>query len=83
MLQRYAEGERVVSAHEFFEEYDVQGLMLRRRHIELQFALIEYHMFRVLAGTTGFKLRAVYGDYDKSPFQEQTSPFIIAVMERD
>lgn len=82
LQQKYVEGERVVSAHEFFEEYDAHWAIQRRRQVALQFALIEFHMLRILAGTTGLTLRRVYGNYDKSPFQEQTSPFIIAVMEK-
>lgn len=82
MMQNYAESERVVSAHEFFEEYDAHGVMQKRRHLELRFALIEYDEFRVMAEAAGFQIRAVYGNYDKSPFDAETSPFMLWTLEK-
>lgn len=67
----------IVEAHEFFEEYDACGVMVKKRCMELNFRLTEREEFEVLAREAEFKIQALYGDYDRSPFDSRVSQYMI------
>ena len=75
------EDEQVVENMQFYEEYDKNGIMTSKRLLELHFRLSTREEFEILAMEAGFKIKAFYGDYEYSPFKEE-SPFMIWVLEK-
>lgn len=53
-----------------------------RRWLDIRLRLIDPPAFRAMAEAAGFRVAALYGDYGRVPFQEDTSPFMIRVLER-
>lgn len=49
---------------------------------EVQFALITEENFRDLLGVSGFEVSQVFGDYDASPYDRDTSPYMIWTMRK-
>jgi SAM-dependent methyltransferase len=72
--------EQVVEAKQFYEEYDANGVLRSKRLLELRFRLTHRDEFEELAKAAGFKVKAFYGDYAWSEFDDE-SPFMIWVLE--
>jgi SAM-dependent methyltransferase len=63
------------------DELDQEGVVIRRRYRRLSFSWIEPEQTRALLSETGFEVEALYGDFDRSPF-EPGSPEQIWVARR-
>jgi SAM-dependent methyltransferase len=72
---------RVVEAMQIYEEYDAKGVLKSKRLLELQFRLTNKDEFETLAKSAGFAVKAFYGDYSYSEFNDD-SPFMIWLMEK-
>ncbi|MGB8215085.1 MAG: class I SAM-dependent methyltransferase [Anaerolineales bacterium] len=72
--------EQVVEAMQFYEEYDAKGVLQSKRLLELHFRLSQKDEFEELAKAAGFKVKALYGDYDYSEFRDD-SPVMIWFLE--
>lgn len=73
---------RNVTILEFFEEYDAAGILAAKRLQEVHFCLVQKVEFAEMAAAAGFKVAALYGDYNYAPFVEASSPFMIWVLQR-
>lgn len=73
---------QVVEAMQFYEEYDTAGVLQSKRMLELHFRLSGKDEFEELAKATGFKVKAFYGNYDYSDFDEN-SPYMIWLLENE
>ena len=82
LLQKYDSQTRLVDVLEFFEEYDSLGTMLAKRFSEVQFHLLEKATFEALIQSASFRVAHLYGDYAYAPFDENTSPFMIWVLQK-
>ncbi len=71
---------QVVEAMQFYEEYDAKGILQSKRLLELHFRLSQKDEFEELAKATGFKVKALYGDYAYSEFND-ASPAMIWFLE--
>jgi hypothetical protein len=71
---------QVVEAMQFYEEYDSNGVLQSKRVFVLHFRLSEKEEFERLLLESGFKIKAMYGDYSFSEFKED-SPFMIWILE--
>ncbi len=80
IVQAYDAENKLVTATEFFEEYDGEGTLTSKRFTELSFHLLEKVAFENLVHQAGFEVIELYGDYSQSPFREQESPFMIWVL---
>jgi SAM-dependent methyltransferase len=63
------------------DEVDELGVLLRRQYRRLSFSWLEPDQARTLLAETGFKVEALYGDFDRRPFDE-ASPNHIWVARR-
>jgi SAM-dependent methyltransferase len=72
-----SEDKHVVETSEFFEEYDEQGALCRKRLMELRFRLSSREEFEKLTEAVGFKVKAFYGDYSYGEYHEESSPYMI------
>lgn len=71
----------IVEAMQFYEEYDSSGCLTKKRLLELRFRLTEKDDIEKLLDEIGFKVKAVYGNYDYSEFTDE-SPMIIWKLEK-
>ncbi len=62
----------VVSGMQFYEIYDQQHQLIDKRYLEVSFSLITKDEFIDMAQETGFTIKEIYGDYDGSPFTNQS-----------
>lgn len=80
-VERYDAATRLVSGAQFYEVYGTDGMMRSKRFAALRFFLHSAETFQALARAQGFRVAAVYGDYQKAAFDEEKSPFMIWVLE--
>lgn len=83
MEQRDPEDDHVVNGMEFFEEYDADGVLKAKRLMELRFRLSRRDEFEHLLTSSGFSIKAFYGDYTYTEFDDASSPYMIWVMEKN
>lgn len=76
-MESYHLDRSLVEGFQFYEEYDERGLLQAKRMIELHFAVITQDAFAAMADRAGFEVTALLGDYAYSPFEPETSPFMI------
>jgi len=80
--QKDPEDVHVVNGMEFFEEFDAEGVLKAKRLMELHFRLSPRDEFEQLLKATGFSIKAFYGDYTYTKFDEISSPYMIWVLEK-
>jgi SAM-dependent methyltransferase len=68
-------------AGQIYEVYDGDGRMEEKRWLDVRFRLVELSEFQSMAEAAGFRVAALYGDYDRTPYDEEQSPFMIWVLE--
>jgi SAM-dependent methyltransferase len=76
-------GHPVVTRHQFFELYGPDGRLVWKRLLAMEFSLIERDAFEAMARSVGFRVAHLYGNYDRTPFEPGTSPFMIWVLEKE
>lgn len=72
---------RLVEGVELFEEYDENGRLRAKRALSHRFRIIRRAEFEVMAEEAGLGVEALYGDYDRTAFDEERSPFMIWVLK--
>ncbi len=58
-------------------ELDSAGEEVAEHRLPLQFSLIEFDVFQELIQSVGFFIEEVFGNYNRSPFDPETSPYIV------
>jgi hypothetical protein len=81
-VQQRAPDSPIVQAAQLYELYDADGRLAEKRWLDVRFRLVERAEFQALAEAAGFRVTALYGDYERAPYQPETSPFMIWVLER-
>jgi SAM-dependent methyltransferase len=67
---------------QFYETYGPQGMLVEKSQLDVSFHLFHKSQFEKLAHSAGFSVVGLYGDYQRSSFDEAESPFMIWVMEK-
>ncbi len=62
---------------QLLEAYDEAGHLRSKRLMIVRFAAISRLELESDAAAAGFEVEALFGDYDRRPFDEATSPFLI------
>ena len=62
---------------QILEQLDANGELMKSRTLPLQFILLEREAFEGLAREAGFEIERLYGDYQRSPFSAESSPYMI------
>lgn len=75
-------GDPIVTRHQFFEFYGVDGRLVWKRLLRMEFSLIERDAFEAMARGVGFRVAQLYGHYDRTSFEPATSPFMIWVLDK-
>ncbi len=79
---KYDEYSQTVNGIQFYDVYGAQDILVEKKQLPVSFHLFHRSQFEKLAHTAGFKVVQLYGDYERSPFNEAKSPFMIWVLER-
>ena len=83
MLEQFSQDDnQVVNGFTLFEEYNAEGRLTTKRLLELHFRLTPKEEFENLLSRVGFKIKAVYGDYEYHGYDEKNSPSIVWVLEK-
>ena len=76
-LKHYSPGNPLVTGVQLYEEYDAEGILREKSYVDTQFRLVEKEEFAALAEEAGLHVTALYGNYDRAPFESESSPFMI------
>jgi SAM-dependent methyltransferase len=79
---KFDDQSQIVHGIQFYEVSDSRGVVGEKQQINVSFYLFHRSQFEILAHTAGFKVVQLYGNYDRSPFDEAKSPFMIWVLEK-
>jgi len=66
-----------VRLSEFIEFYDAGGRLEEKRTVDVRFVLHQKDTFEKLIHEAGFQTGTLYGNYDRSPFHEESSLYMI------
>jgi len=80
--ENYDPDTHLVTGAQFYELYGGDGVMRSKRCVEIRFYLHSRETFERLVQSQGFRVAALYGDYERAPFQVETSPFMIWVLSQ-
>jgi hypothetical protein len=67
---------------QLYEFFDASNNLRAKRVLPMRFALIDRSGFVELADTAGFVPVALYGSYDRGEYLEESSPFMIWILEK-
>ena len=76
------EGSSVVDRVQLYEFFDASSNLRAKRVLPMRFALIDRSGFAELVNATGFVPVALYGTYNRGEYLEDSSPFMIWVLEK-
>ncbi len=76
-LLSYDASAQIVHGFQVYEIYNDQNALIDKRTLEMNFHLFAKTEFEDLIHSTGFQVEELYGGYDYSGFDEDTSPFMI------
>ncbi len=72
----------LVTGTQFYRIADEYGQILSEETLDIRFSVHHRDSFEALATAAGYCVEALYGDYSCSPFDADTSPFMIWVMHK-
>ncbi len=72
----------VVDRVQLYEFFDASNNLRAKRVLPMRFALIDRSAFAQLADAAGFVPVALYGNYDRGEYLQDTSPYMIWVLEK-
>lgn len=79
--ERDPESDRVRS-HQRYRLRGARGELVREVKQEVRFALVEPDEVEEMAGEAGLEIRERFGDYDRGPWDPETSPYAIQVFRK-
>lgn len=75
-------GRPIVSRIQFFEFFDSAGRLISKHLLPMQFEMVEHDAFEAMANEAGFRVNALYGNYERAPFDADNSPVMVWVLEK-
>ena len=77
ITERYDPAAHVVTGTQFFEIRDSQETTVSEAAIDIRHYVHDREAFEGLLDHADFAISALYGDYERAPFESDTSPFMI------
>jgi SAM-dependent methyltransferase len=77
----YDNATHIARGYQFYEIYDGNEGMVKRKELEIRFYLFTRSEFEQLIHEAGFEVEAIFGDYRYTPFNDTTSPYMIWVLK--
>ncbi len=81
-FETFAEGSGVVDRVQLYEFFDASSNLHAKRVLPMRFSLITRSEFAEQANAAGLVPVALYGDYHRGEFLEDSSPFMIWILEK-
>lgn len=81
-VEQYDPSSRLVTGLQLYEMYNDAATLTARSYVDIQFYVHDHAGFEELLTSEGFKVKALYGDYDRSAFREDESPVMIWVLQK-
>ncbi len=75
-------GDPVVTRQQFFEYYNETGNLEWKRILPMHFEFIEKQDFQEMVERVGFRVKELYGNYDRNEFNSESSPVMIWGLEK-
>jgi SAM-dependent methyltransferase len=79
-VESYDASTHLVKGAQFYELYNPDGILQSKRLVGIQFFVHFRETFETLIRSQGYKVMALYGDYERIEFQPERSPFMIWVL---
>ena len=73
---------QLATGEQTYDRFAANGALVDQRSLDMSFYLFHQPEFEALVRETGFEIGDLYGNYDRSPYDEQTSPFMIWKLRR-
>ncbi len=67
----------IASGEQKYERLSREDALLERRLLGVEFCLFEKSDFEELLLKTNFRVEAIYGDYQRGPYRDESSPYMI------
>jgi SAM-dependent methyltransferase len=67
----------IASGEQIYDRYSPEGMRRDRRVLQVNFFLFDKRAFEQLLPESGLAVEALYGDYDRRPSDDATSPYLI------
>jgi hypothetical protein len=72
----------VIKGTQYFSISDRQGNLELERRLAITFSLIDNKQFESMTDRAGFIVQKLYGDYNRSEFDLENSPFMIYFLSK-
>jgi hypothetical protein len=82
LAERVGDASGVIDAIQIFEEYDREHILRARKFMPMRYSFVSSEDAGSLFASAGFTIEAVYGDYSRTPFTKDSSPFIIWLLRK-
>jgi SAM-dependent methyltransferase len=79
-IEHYDATSRLVTGTQFYEIRDAEGQTVSREALDVRWFVHHREAFAELVLSLGYAPVALYGDYERAPFEPQRSPFMIWVL---
>lgn len=79
-VESYDASTHLVRGAQFYELSSPDGIMQSKRCVGIQFFVHFREAFEALVRSQGYKVMALYGDYDRAKFRPEASPFMIWIL---
>ncbi len=67
----------IASGEQKYERFSREKVLVDARSLEVSFCLFQKSEFEQMLFKTNFQLEAIYGDYQRGPYRDESSPFMI------
>ena len=80
--EHYIEDKNLVEGVQSIENHDKEGNLISQIDLDIRFIVHKRKPFEALARETGFRVKTLYGSYEKDAFDEEKSPVMIFMLEK-
>jgi SAM-dependent methyltransferase len=80
--ERYNRETRIVSGRQFYEVYGASGRLKNTWFMDISFYAHDRASFESMAIDAGFRLVDLFGDYERTVFDETSSPVMIWILKK-
>ena len=80
--EQYCAASGLITGHQILEGIESSGRSLWKRRTNIRFRLVTRERFHDLVMNTGFTVEGLFGNYDRSLFDEAASPYMIWSLRR-
>jgi ubiquinone/menaquinone biosynthesis C-methylase UbiE len=71
----------IVTGKQHLDIFDTENEIISQKSVDIEFYLYQKSEFEVLVKQAGFEIKHLYGDFKYRKFHENTSPFMIWILE--